>query len=394
MRAGFLTPALGRPTGGSLYNSRVVAAWPPGAVPVELVEVPDGPARGGGDSGRGDGAGGDREQGDGERRLEEALRRYPVAIVDGLLGSQYPGAIERAAQAGHRAIMLVHMAAPAQAGLNPAERERRAALEARALAAAAAVVSPSTWGARDLARRYGIRGAVVATPGTEAAPVACGSDPAQVLVLGAVGPGKNQLLAVRAAARVAHRPFRLRLVGPTVDREYAAQLGAEARAAGVPTAGPEGPLEGGALEELLAATDLLVSVASHETYGMVVTEALARGIPAIVGAGTGAEEALGAGMRAEVLGAGTGAEEALGARGVGSLGTGEAAAVGGLPGTAVSTTDPDELAAALEGWLTDPATRATWRERALWARAGLTGWDVTARTLADVVGKLETPAER
>ena len=53
-----------------------------------------------------------------------------------------------------------------------------------------------------------------------------------------------------------------------------------------------GALTGSALDQRWDAADLLVLPSRVETYGLVVTEALARGIPAIVSAGTGAVEAL------------------------------------------------------------------------------------------------------
>lgn len=71
---------------------------------------------------------------------------------------------------------------------------------------------------------------------------------------------------------------------------------------------------------------------------MTVTEALARGIPAIVGRDTGAEEALAAG--------------------------------GNTPGAAIATDEP-ELAVMLGALLTDPDLRNQWRERARIARAAL-----------------------
>ena len=53
-----------------------------------------------------------------------------------------------------------------------------------------------------------------------------------------------------------------------------------------------GALTGARLDAVWAATDLLLLTSASETFGMVVTEALARGIPAVVTGGTGAVEAL------------------------------------------------------------------------------------------------------
>ncbi|QLQ14718.1 MAG: glycosyltransferase [Micropruina sp.] len=87
---------------------------------------------------------------------------------------------------------------------------------------------------------------------------------------------------------------------------------------------------------------------------MVVTEALAHGVPAIVGRGTGAEEALRSG--------------------------------GGMPGASVDPDDPDELAALLRRWLTDSALRADWRTQALAGRQRLRGWPQAAQEFADASG--------
>ena len=53
-----------------------------------------------------------------------------------------------------------------------------------------------------------------------------------------------------------------------------------------------GVLVGQALDQQWDIADLLVLTSRIETYGLVVVEALARGIPAVVSADTGAVEAL------------------------------------------------------------------------------------------------------
>jgi glycosyltransferase involved in cell wall biosynthesis len=117
-----------------------------------------------------------------------------------------------------------------------------------------------------------------------------------------------------------------------------------------------GPLTGPALAEQWLRTDLLVLVSRVETFGLVVTEAFAHGIPAVVGAGTGAVEAL----------AGDG--------------------VGPPPGAAANPADPDAIAATLRGYLTDEHLRADWRHRALARRERLRPWSATARDGLAAVG--------
>ncbi len=54
-----------------------------------------------------------------------------------------------------------------------------------------------------------------------------------------------------------------------------------------------GPLTGDELDRAYAEADVLVLASRAETYGMVVTEALARGLPVIAGEVGGVPEALG-----------------------------------------------------------------------------------------------------
>ncbi|PLC11179.1 hypothetical protein AUQ48_01600 [Kocuria flava] len=124
-----------------------------------------------------------------------------------------------------------------------------------------------------------------------------------------------------------------------------------------------GPLTGAALEEQWAATDLLVLPSRAETYGMVVAEALAHGVPALVPAGTGAVEAL------DGTPHGVGPAERAGA--------------------ALDPADPTAWTTALRAWLADPALRERWRTAALARRRRLRRWSDTAH---DVLAALEAPA--
>ncbi|MFC6567930.1 glycosyltransferase [Actinoplanes utahensis] len=116
-----------------------------------------------------------------------------------------------------------------------------------------------------------------------------------------------------------------------------------------------GALSGAALDDAYANADLFVLPSRAETYGMVVTEALARGLPVVAADVGGVPEALGA------------------------------APGGGIPGRLIPPDDPHALAAALRDWLTDAGLRERWRRHALARRAELTGWDETARLLREVL---------
>src|SRR5690625_3740413 len=116
-----------------------------------------------------------------------------VAIIDGMIASAAPMQIRAAVARGARVMVRVHMAVPAAPSLTHSARARAVQLEGAALHAATDVVTTSHWSARDLRERYGLAHVHVATPGAAPAPLSPGSDPPELLLLGAITPIKNQL---------------------------------------------------------------------------------------------------------------------------------------------------------------------------------------------------------
>jgi glycosyltransferase involved in cell wall biosynthesis len=114
-----------------------------------------------------------------------------------------------------------------------------------------------------------------------------------------------------------------------------------------------GPLPADALAERYAAADLVVLPSLMETYGMVLTEALARGLPVLASDVGGVRQAVGRSCD------------------------------GRLPGQLVPPGDPGALATALRSWLTDADRRAAMRLAALDRRSSLRGWAETAVRVAD-----------
>ena len=290
-----------------------------------------------------------------QEQLAEVLTAEPNWLLDNIVGSAAPGAIRGATRRGGRVTLLVHYFPTDDPALSASERRRLAASEADAVGAASAVVVTSAWAAAEVAARYGRADAVVAVPGVDPAPLAHGSAPSghppALLWLGRLTVTTDPLPLLHALGRLTDLPWTARLVGPdTVDpavsrqvQDAIANTGLSARVE-VP-----GARSGAALEPVWAATDLLVHTSLAETYGMVVSEALARGVPSIVASGTGAVEAQ---------------------AGVGAVFTaGDAAA----------------LAEALGAWLVDPVLRERWRDRAALGRLRLPTWHDTAVSVASAL---------
>jgi glycosyltransferase involved in cell wall biosynthesis len=119
-----------------------------------------------------------------------------------------------------------------------------------------------------------------------------------------------------------------------------------------------GPLSDAELADRFARTDLLVLPSRGETFGMVVTEALARGIPVLTSDVDALPDTLGQ------------------------------APDGSVPGLLVPPGDADALSAALRSYLTDPTLRDRLHESARERRRQLDDWNTAAATLAAVLNGL------
>jgi glycosyltransferase involved in cell wall biosynthesis len=266
-----------------------------------------------------------------------------LVLVDGLVASAVPDVL--AAHATRlRLAILMHM---------PLADER----ERAALAAAATVVTTSEWTRQRLIDLYDLPTGVisVAPPGVDPAPVTEPSDAgSRLLCVAAITLGKGHDVLVEALALVADRPWTCVFVGsPTRDPAFAERIRASVAGAGL--AGRvtlAGPRTGAELDAAYGAADLLVVPSRAETYGMVITEALARGVPVLVTDVGGVREALGA------------------------------TAAGEPPGLLVPPDDPAALAGALRAWLGDAGVRDRLRLAAAERRASLATWADTAHRVA------------
>jgi glycosyltransferase involved in cell wall biosynthesis len=353
-RLGFVTWDRDDPTGGNVYNRALVAELRALGVHVRLHRLagpwPEGDASS-------------------HMNLARALRAQPACLVDGIVGCGSPEVVAAAVESGHAVTVVVHLPISDELGLEPMQRQRYTALEAKTVQAASGVLCSSRWSAAELSRRYGCSDVGVAIPGVTPAPVARGSQdsgPPCILSVASLTPTKDQLTLVHALAQLTDLPWTADLIGSDqADPGYAARLRAEIVAAGmgdrilVP-----GPLTGSVLDQKWDAADLLVLPSRIETYGLVVVEALARGIPAVVSAGTGAIEALQEGATKHST---------------------------ATPGTSVPAGDSAGLAAVLRRWLTEPMLRRAWRQAALARRDTLPGWQLTAQAVLAYLYRQHNP---
>jgi glycosyltransferase involved in cell wall biosynthesis len=116
-----------------------------------------------------------------------------------------------------------------------------------------------------------------------------------------------------------------------------------------------GPRSGAELDRSYAAADLMVPASRAETYGMVVTEALARGLPVVATEVGGLPEALGHG------------------------------ADGFRPGLLVAPDDAVALGGALRAWLANAERRERLRRAARERRESLPRWSTTTSAVAGVL---------
>ena len=159
------------------------------------------------------------------------------------------------------------------------------------------MICTSTSAAAGIRARHGLDGILVALPGTDAAALASGSEPPHLLAVAALLPNKDQALLLAALSQLTDLPWTASLAGSdTADPAYAAQLREHGDRLGLrDRVRIPGELRGGELEAEWAAADLSLLISRAETFGLVVTESIARGVPVVVRGGTGAVEALAAG---------------------------------------------------------------------------------------------------
>lgn len=252
-------------------------------------------------------------------------------------------------------VAMLHHPLGMEAGLPPARAAELLASEAANLRHAARVVVPSEHTARILVAEFGLHPArlSIAPPGFDrpAAGPSVPADPPLILSVGLICRRKGHDVLVQALAQVVDLPWQTVICGLTHDageeaalRALRARLGLEGR---VRLAGliPDDELDG-----LWRQARLFALATRYEGYGMVISEAMLRGVPVVSCAVGAVPQTLPAGA-----------------------------------GLLVPPEDPGAFAQALRRMLTDEAAHAACAEAAVAAGALLPDWTVAAGVMRDAL---------
>ena len=325
---GFDDPA--RPSGGNHYDRRIIEGLTRLGWQVQIWRVPHcWPAP-------------DPRSSEAVVEVIAALPDNAVVLVDGLIASALPEAFVAAARRV-RLVVLVHMPFDSPAVLGDAK----------------AVITTAHWTRANLPNK--LPNVHVAQPGTDAAPLA-NPEPGghRLLCVAAVAEHKGHDTLFGALERVLDLPWHCTIVG-ALDREPAfVDRLREQFAHLLDRVTFTGVLAGDDLAQAYATADLFVFASRGEAYGMVLCEALARGIPVLSANVGGIAEAVGK------------------------------ADDGTVPGVLVGADDASALATELTRWLTDPELRDRLRNAATNRRDSLPTWQTTTRQVADVLAEVAT----
>jgi glycosyltransferase involved in cell wall biosynthesis len=290
-----------------------------------------------------------------------AIAGGTIVAIDGLACSAMPAVVER-----HRSrvsiVPIVHALIASEVGIDRATAARRAEDERRGLDCAARIVVAGNALIEPLAR-YGIERSRIAivTPGVDRAPLARGSGVSgavHFVTVATLNPGKGHEILFRALSRLTDRRWRLTCAGSTERHpETASRLRSILTTMRLADRVElVGELDASAVAALYDSADAFVLPTLSESYGLVVAEAIARGLP--------------------VLSTVTGAIPDL-------VGHGDDAA-----GLLVPPGDVDALADALENVIDDACLRARLAENARRVRGRLPTWEDAVRVMDSLMVSL------
>lgn len=273
---------LSQPTGGYAYDRRLLAEWREMGVAARHLPLPG------------------SFPNPGEADLAEtgqAILSSPhdgVLLIDGLAYGAFPESV--AAGLAGRAVALVHHPLGLETGLSPAQAAEFVRRETAALRHASAVIATSETTRQLLVADFAVpeEKITVAEPGVDPAQRATGSngETVELLAVGSLVPRKGYDVLVAALEGLADRPWRLTIVGaddraPATTAALNMQIAAAGLSERIRLTGALGQAE---LDAAYAGADLFVMPSLFEGYGMVLTEALARGLPILCTTGGAAAQ--------------------------------------------------------------------------------------------------------
>lgn len=285
----------GQRTGGYLYDAHIVSALREQGFDIDVVgldgEFPDADATA-------------------AAQLGLALERLPdnaAVVIDGLAMGALPEVVAQHAQRLDITALLHHPLGD-ELGLNAADQQRFHRSELAALAAVTRIIVTSRFTARrlpELAAHYGIplnAGVSVVEPGVAPAPVspvAAPGEPLRLLCVATLTPRKGQDILVQALAGVAGEHWQCDCYGGARDSAFTQRVEQLIEQNGLQACVHlHGECDGETLETAYRRAHALVLPSWYEGYGMVVTEALAHGLPVITTTGGALRDTLpeGAGL--------------------------------------------------------------------------------------------------
>ncbi|SDO16524.1 glycosyltransferase [Vreelandella arcis] len=285
-------------TGGYLYDAQIVTALRAQGWEIEVIGLdgnfPDADAVAG-------------------QALDQALAAQPdqaAVVIDGLAMGALPDVVARHAE--RLAITaLLHHPLGDELGLSAVDQQRLHRSELNALVSLPRIIVTSQFTARrlsELADEYAIplsAQVTVVEPGVEPAPISPAAEPGEplrLLCVATLTPRKGQDVLVEALGGLDAQDWRCDCYGGARDAEFTLRLQSlvefhdlEARVT------LHGECDSDTLDAAYRRAHALVLPSWYEGYGMVVTEALAHGLPVITTTGGALRDTLpkGAGLSVE-----------------------------------------------------------------------------------------------
>lgn len=240
----------------------------------------------------------------------EALPDHSAVVIDGLAMGALPDVVAQHAQRLEVSALLHHPLGD-ELGLNDADQQRFHRSELNALAYVARIIVTSHFTARrlpELAARYAIpvkAGITVVEPGVALAPIspaAASGEALRLLCVATLTPRKGQDILVQALAGVTGDHWQCDCYGGARDAVFTQRVQQLIEQHGLQQqVRLHGECDSETLEAAYRHAHALVLPSWYEGYGMVVTEALAHGLPVITTTGGALRDTLpeGAGLSVE-----------------------------------------------------------------------------------------------